>query len=126
MNDSYSKWSDVRAKGRATDPRTPVEQVAGKELASGRARLRDGERSDRRTVNGHGNGGIRRGDRAAKDHGISKQATAKDRTHVASNRGCADARRVRGNKVRIERVVIRKGHGNLQKRKDAHKERPLR
>jgi len=33
MNDSYPKWSDVRAKGRAADPRTPAEQAAGKALA---------------------------------------------------------------------------------------------
>jgi DNA-binding transcriptional regulator YiaG len=33
MSDTYSKWSDVRAKGRAVDPRTPAEQAAGKEIA---------------------------------------------------------------------------------------------
>jgi hypothetical protein len=33
MNDSYSKWSDVRAKGRAVDPRPPAEQAAGKAIA---------------------------------------------------------------------------------------------
>jgi len=41
MNDSYSKWSDVRAKGRASDPRTPAEQVA-EELACGQAGHRSG------------------------------------------------------------------------------------
>jgi PPOX class probable F420-dependent enzyme len=35
MNDNYSKWSDVRAKGRAVDPRPPAEQAAGKALARG-------------------------------------------------------------------------------------------
>lgn len=33
MNDNYSTWSDVRARGRASDPRTPAEQAAGKALA---------------------------------------------------------------------------------------------
>jgi hypothetical protein len=33
MNDSYSKWSDVRAKGRAADPRTAAEPAAGRALA---------------------------------------------------------------------------------------------
>jgi hypothetical protein len=33
MIDNYSKWSDVRAKGRAVDPRAPAEQSAGKTLA---------------------------------------------------------------------------------------------
>ena len=33
MNDSYSKWSDVRAEGRAVDPRPPAEQAAGKAIA---------------------------------------------------------------------------------------------
>ena len=33
MNSSYSKWSDVRAKGRAADPRTGEEQAAGKAAA---------------------------------------------------------------------------------------------
>jgi DNA-binding transcriptional regulator YiaG len=36
MNDSHSKWSDVRARGRAADPRSPAEQVAGKALATER------------------------------------------------------------------------------------------
>jgi len=36
MNDSFSKWSDVRAKGRAADPRLPAEQAAGKALAQER------------------------------------------------------------------------------------------
>lgn len=36
MNDSYSKWSDVRAKGRAADSRTPAERAAGKALAKER------------------------------------------------------------------------------------------
>jgi hypothetical protein len=29
----YSKWSDVQAKGRAIDPRSPAEQAAGKAVA---------------------------------------------------------------------------------------------
>jgi DNA-binding XRE family transcriptional regulator len=33
MNDSYSKWNDVRAKGYAVDPRTPAEQAVGKAIA---------------------------------------------------------------------------------------------
>ena len=33
MNDNYSNWSDVRAKGRAADPRPPAEQAAGKAVA---------------------------------------------------------------------------------------------
>jgi DNA-binding XRE family transcriptional regulator len=33
MTDSHSKWSEVRAKGRAIDPRTPAEQAAGKVVA---------------------------------------------------------------------------------------------
>lgn len=36
MNDSYSKWSDVRAKGRAADPRTAAEQAVGRTLAKDR------------------------------------------------------------------------------------------
>jgi DNA-binding XRE family transcriptional regulator len=33
MSDSYSEWSDVKAKGRAPDPRTGEEQAAGKAAA---------------------------------------------------------------------------------------------
>lgn len=33
MSESYTKWSDVRAKGRAADPRTPAAQAEGKVLA---------------------------------------------------------------------------------------------
>jgi DNA-binding XRE family transcriptional regulator len=33
MNDHYSKWSDVRAKGRAVDPRPPAEQAVGEAVA---------------------------------------------------------------------------------------------
>lgn len=33
MNSGYAKWSDVKAKGRATDPRTAEEQAAGKAAA---------------------------------------------------------------------------------------------
>ena len=33
MSDNYSKWSDVRAKGRAADPRSPAGQAAGKAVA---------------------------------------------------------------------------------------------
>jgi DNA-binding transcriptional regulator YiaG len=36
MNDSFSKWSEVRAKGRAADPRMPAEQAVGKALAEER------------------------------------------------------------------------------------------
>jgi DNA-binding transcriptional regulator YiaG len=36
VNDSYSKWSEVRANGRAADPRTPAEQAADKTLAKER------------------------------------------------------------------------------------------
>jgi DNA-binding transcriptional regulator YiaG len=36
MSDSYSKWSDVRAKSRAVDPRTPAEQAVGKAVAKER------------------------------------------------------------------------------------------
>lgn len=36
MNDSYSKWSDVRATGRAADPRTSAEQAVGKAVAKER------------------------------------------------------------------------------------------
>ncbi|MDR2983754.1 MAG: hypothetical protein LBV34_02840 [Nocardiopsaceae bacterium] len=30
MSPSYSKWTDVKAKGRAADPRTADERAAGK------------------------------------------------------------------------------------------------
>ena len=33
MSDSYSKWSDVRARGRAADPRTGDGQAFGKAAA---------------------------------------------------------------------------------------------
>jgi len=33
MSDSYSKWSDVKARGRAADPRTDSEQAVGKAAA---------------------------------------------------------------------------------------------
>lgn len=36
MSDSYSKWSDVRARGRALDPRAPAEQAEGKAVAGER------------------------------------------------------------------------------------------
>lgn len=36
MSESYSKWSDVRARGRAIDPRSPAEQAAGKAAADER------------------------------------------------------------------------------------------
>jgi hypothetical protein len=36
MNDSYARWSDVRANGRAADPRTPAGQATGKALAKKR------------------------------------------------------------------------------------------
>jgi hypothetical protein len=32
MSESYSHWSDVRAKGHAVDPRTPAEQAVGKAI----------------------------------------------------------------------------------------------
>jgi hypothetical protein len=33
MNNSYSRWSDVKARGRAADPRTEEEQTAAKAAA---------------------------------------------------------------------------------------------
>jgi DNA-binding XRE family transcriptional regulator len=36
MSESYSKWSDVRARGRAIDPRTPEERAVGKAAAQER------------------------------------------------------------------------------------------
>ena len=33
MSSGYAKWSDVKAKGRAADPRTSEEQAAGKAAA---------------------------------------------------------------------------------------------
>lgn len=36
MTGGYSKWSDVRAKGREADPRTAEEQAAGKAQAQER------------------------------------------------------------------------------------------
>jgi DNA-binding XRE family transcriptional regulator len=33
MSSGYAKWSDVKAKGRASDPRTGEEQAAGKAAA---------------------------------------------------------------------------------------------
>lgn len=33
MNSSYSKWREVRAKGRSADPRTGEDQAAGKAAA---------------------------------------------------------------------------------------------
>jgi DNA-binding XRE family transcriptional regulator len=33
MSSGYSKWSDVKAKGRAADPRTAEEQAVGKAAA---------------------------------------------------------------------------------------------
>jgi DNA-binding transcriptional regulator YiaG len=36
MSDRYSKWSDVRARGRAADPRAPTGQAEGKALAAER------------------------------------------------------------------------------------------
>lgn len=30
MSNSYSKWSDVKARGRAADPRTEDEKAVGK------------------------------------------------------------------------------------------------
>ena len=33
MSSGYAKWSDVKAKGRAADPRTGEEQAAGKAAA---------------------------------------------------------------------------------------------
>jgi hypothetical protein len=33
MSSSYSKWSDIKAKGRALDSRTSEEQAAGKAAA---------------------------------------------------------------------------------------------
>jgi DNA-binding transcriptional regulator YiaG len=36
MNNNYSRWTDVRAKGRAVDPRPPAEQTAGRAIAKER------------------------------------------------------------------------------------------
>ena len=50
MNDGYAKWDDVRARGRAVDPRTPAGQAAGKEAARERheAYIRGGQLAEMR------------------------------------------------------------------------------
>lgn len=54
MSDSYSKWNEVRAKGRAVDPRTPAEQSAGKAAAQERqdAYIRGHQLAEMRTAAG--------------------------------------------------------------------------
>jgi len=54
MNDSFSNWSDVRARGRATDPRTDDEQAAGKAAARERreAYVRGHQLAEMRTAAG--------------------------------------------------------------------------
>jgi DNA-binding transcriptional regulator YiaG len=50
MSDSYSKWSNVRARGRAADPRPPAERAEGKALAKERheAYVRGGQLAEMR------------------------------------------------------------------------------
>jgi DNA-binding XRE family transcriptional regulator len=54
MSDSYSTWSEVRARGRAVDPRTPAEQAAGKATAEERqdAYVRGHQLAEMRTAAG--------------------------------------------------------------------------
>jgi DNA-binding XRE family transcriptional regulator len=54
MSDSYSKWSDVKARGRAADPRTDDEQAAGKAAARERreAYVRGHQLAEMRTIAG--------------------------------------------------------------------------
>ena len=50
MNEGYPKWSDVRARGRDADPRSPAEQAEGKEVAKERheAYIRGGQLAEMR------------------------------------------------------------------------------
>ena len=54
MSDSYSKWSDVRARGRAADPRAHEEQALGKAAARERreAYVRGRQLAEMRTTAG--------------------------------------------------------------------------
>jgi DNA-binding XRE family transcriptional regulator len=54
MSSSYSKWSDVKAKGRALDSRTGEEQAAGKTAARERreAYVRGHQLAEMRTTAG--------------------------------------------------------------------------
>jgi hypothetical protein len=54
MSGSYSKWSDVKAAGRALDPRTGEEQAAGKAAAGERreAYVRGHQLAEMRTTAG--------------------------------------------------------------------------
>jgi DNA-binding XRE family transcriptional regulator len=54
MSSGYSRWSDVRARGRAADPRTREEQAAGKAGArdSREAYVRGHQLAEMRTAAG--------------------------------------------------------------------------
>jgi DNA-binding transcriptional regulator YiaG len=54
MSDSYSKWSDVRARGREADSRTAEDQAAGKAAAGERreAYVRGHQLAEMRTAAG--------------------------------------------------------------------------
>jgi DNA-binding XRE family transcriptional regulator len=54
MSDSYSKWSEVRARGRTADPRTDDEQTQGKAVARERreAYVRGHQLAEMRTAAG--------------------------------------------------------------------------
>jgi DNA-binding XRE family transcriptional regulator len=54
MSPRYSRWSDVRAQGRALDPRTAEEQAAGKAAAHERteAYVRGHQLAEMRTAAG--------------------------------------------------------------------------
>ncbi|MGI9006556.1 MAG: helix-turn-helix domain-containing protein [Streptosporangiaceae bacterium] len=54
MSSGYAKWSDVRARGRAADPRTSEEQSAGKATARERreAYVRGHQLAEMRTAAG--------------------------------------------------------------------------
>ena len=54
MSSGYAKWSDVKAEGRATDPRTAEEQAAGKSAARERreAYVRGHQLAEMRTAAG--------------------------------------------------------------------------
>jgi DNA-binding XRE family transcriptional regulator len=54
MSSGYAKWSEVKAKGRAADPRTSTEQSAGKAAARERreAYMRGHQLAEMRTAAG--------------------------------------------------------------------------
>lgn len=54
MSSGYAKWSDVRARGRAADPRTSEEQAVGKAAARERreAYVRGHQLAEMRTTAG--------------------------------------------------------------------------